>query len=64
VTALEIADGQIKLVRWPDNEEKYKPHTLASADLRAVFDKLVVGAPSPQPVGEITPVPQPAGNIH
>jgi hypothetical protein len=62
VTALEIADGAIKLMRWPDNDEKYKPHTLASADLRAVFDKLEVSAATGQPMGGIaTPVPQPAG---
>jgi predicted phosphodiesterase len=54
ITALEIADGSIKLVRWPDNDDKYKPLTLATADLRAVFNRL----------SEAQPVLQPAGNIH
>jgi UDP-2,3-diacylglucosamine pyrophosphatase LpxH len=62
VTALEIADGAIKLVRWPDNDEKYKPHTLASADLRVVFNKL--SAPTGQPAGRNAPVPQPAGTTN
>jgi predicted phosphodiesterase len=47
VTALEIADGRIALVRWPDDKEEPKPHVLASEDLRVVFNK--VGTPAPQP---------------
>ncbi len=29
VTGLEIADGEIRLVRWPDNQDDPKPHYLA-----------------------------------
>ena len=65
VTALEIADGAIKLVRWPDNANNYKPQVLASADLRTVFDRLSPGAAPGFPIGSTTePTPQPAGNIH
>jgi predicted phosphodiesterase len=41
VTAIEIADGRIKLVRWPDDRGDDIPQELASQDLRSVFQKLV-----------------------
>ncbi|MDQ3740816.1 MAG: metallophosphoesterase family protein [Actinomycetota bacterium] len=37
VTGLEIADGEIRLVRWPDDEGRPMPKVLAKADLRAVL---------------------------
>lgn len=37
ITGLEISDGQIRLVRWPDDEDNPKPKELASTDLREVF---------------------------
>jgi predicted phosphodiesterase len=37
VTGIEIAQGQIKLVRWPDDAGEPKPKTLAYANLREVF---------------------------
>jgi predicted phosphodiesterase len=37
VTGIEIADGQIKLVRWPDDSGNPKPKILASAPLADVF---------------------------
>lgn len=40
VTGIEIADGQIKLVRWPDDAGNPKPKILASATLNDVFGSL------------------------
>ncbi|MEJ5311614.1 MAG: metallophosphoesterase [Anaerolineae bacterium] len=37
ITGIEIADGQIRLVRWPDKARRPQPHILAEADLRAVL---------------------------
>jgi predicted phosphodiesterase len=37
VTGIEIAGGQIKLVRWPDNAGDPKPKILAQAVLKEVF---------------------------
>jgi hypothetical protein len=34
ITGLEISDGQIRLVRWPDRQRRPRPQTLAVADLR------------------------------
>ena len=49
VTGLEIADGEIRLVRWLDNEGNPKPQQLkpAQAKLRDVF--AAVQAPPPPP---------------
>jgi hypothetical protein len=44
VTALEIADGEIRLVRWPDDEGRPRPRVLEHADLRAVL-RTVATAP-------------------
>jgi hypothetical protein len=37
VTGIEIAEGQIKLVRWPDDAGEPKPKILAQVELRKVF---------------------------
>jgi len=37
ITGIEIADGKIRLVRWPDDQGEPKPHILAKASLRDVF---------------------------
>lgn len=37
ITGIEIADGKIRLVRWPDKTRKPQPHILAEADLRDVL---------------------------
>jgi UDP-2,3-diacylglucosamine pyrophosphatase LpxH len=37
VTGLEIADGEIRLVRWPDDEDRPLPRVLAQAKLEEVF---------------------------
>jgi hypothetical protein len=34
ITGIEIADGQIRLVRWPDAQGRPRPRVLATADLR------------------------------
>jgi hypothetical protein len=38
VTGLELMDGEIRLVRWPDNEGSPKPQLLAHATLNDVFE--------------------------
>jgi hypothetical protein len=40
VTGLEIADGAIRLVRWPDDDERPRPKVLAEADLRDVLARV------------------------
>jgi predicted phosphodiesterase len=37
-TGLELIDGEIRLVRWPDNEGSPKPQLLAHATLKDVFN--------------------------
>jgi hypothetical protein len=37
VTGLEISDGEIRLVRWPDDEDLPKPKVLGRARLKDVF---------------------------
>ena len=37
VTGLEVSDGEIRLVRWPDDEDAPKPKVLAKAKLKDVF---------------------------
>jgi hypothetical protein len=37
VTGLEIADGEIRLVRWPDDQDTPKPKVLVHAKLADVF---------------------------
>jgi hypothetical protein len=44
VTGVEIADSEIRLVRWPDNDGLPAPKVLARADLREVL-RLVARAP-------------------
>ena len=51
VTALEIADGAIRLVRWPDNNDDPRPQILDSADLPAVFNKPQSTLRAAQPAG-------------
>ena len=40
VTGLELADGEIRLVRWPDNSGAPKPQVLRRAALADVFAAL------------------------
>jgi len=41
VTGIEIVNGEIRLVRWPDDQGNPKAKILDSANLRTdVFDKL------------------------
>ncbi|MBI3734918.1 hypothetical protein HY256_00180, partial [Candidatus Sumerlaeota bacterium] len=40
ITGIEIADGEIRLVRWPDDNGKAKPKILRSASLRSVFIRI------------------------
>ncbi|HEU4562131.1 MAG TPA: hypothetical protein VFS20_30160 [Longimicrobium sp.] len=51
VTALEIADGAFRLVRWPDDDGNPRRHELATEPVREVFRNL--GAV----IGEKVPVP-------
>lgn len=37
ITGIEIADGRIRLVRWPDKARKPRPHILEEASLRDVL---------------------------
>ena len=37
VTGVEFSDGEIRLVRWPDDEDHPSPKVLANAKLRDVF---------------------------
>jgi hypothetical protein len=37
VTGLEVSEGEIRLVRWPDDEDSPKPQVLAKAKLKDVF---------------------------
>jgi hypothetical protein len=37
VTGLEFSDGEIRLVRWPDDEDRPLPKVLARAKLKDVF---------------------------
>ena len=37
VTGLELSDGEIRLVRWPDDEDRPLPRVLAQAKLKDVF---------------------------
>jgi hypothetical protein len=38
ITGLEFSDGEIRLVRWPDDEDFPKPKVLAKAKLKDVFE--------------------------
>jgi len=40
VTGFELAEGAIRLVRWPDNNDRPAPQVLRSAPLREVYDVL------------------------
>jgi hypothetical protein len=37
ISGLEFSDGEIRLVRWPNDEDVPKLKVLASANLRDVF---------------------------
>lgn len=37
ITGLEISDGEVRLVRWPDDEDAPKPKVLVKAKLKDVF---------------------------
>jgi hypothetical protein len=39
VTGIEISDGEIKLVRWPDDEDQPKPKVLVKTELKKVFSE-------------------------
>lgn len=40
ITGLELADGRIRLVRWPDDNDHPRPKVLAETDLRTVFSTI------------------------
>lgn len=40
VTGIEMSEGKIRLVRWPDNAGDPRPELLAEADLAEVFSEL------------------------
>ena len=40
ITGIEIADGEIRLVRWPDDKKKPKPKILESESLRNICKNL------------------------
>lgn len=40
ITGIEIVDGQIRLIRWPDEIGQQLPQVLESADLREVFQQV------------------------
>ncbi|UCC73269.1 MAG: hypothetical protein JSV86_01510 [Gemmatimonadota bacterium] len=41
ITGIDISDGRVKLIQWPDDKKKPKPQTLAEADLKTeVFGAL------------------------
>lgn len=40
ITGLEIADGEIRLVRWPEDDGSLRPRVLARSGLRRVFGQL------------------------
>lgn len=37
ITGIELAEGQIRLIRWPDEDNEPCPHILAADSLREVF---------------------------
>jgi len=37
ITGIEIVDGEIRLIRWPDDSGEPRPHILASDSLKAVL---------------------------
>jgi predicted phosphodiesterase len=37
ITGIELAEGEIRLVRWPDHNRRPRPQTLAAASLREVL---------------------------
>jgi len=45
VTGIEIGDRQIRLVRWPNEQERPLPRILASAELSSIFE--LVNTPTP-----------------
>lgn len=38
ITGIEIASGEIRLIRWPDDEEQPRPKVLVRAKLKDVFE--------------------------
>ena len=53
VTGLEIAGGELRLVRWPDDDRRPVPQVLAAARLEEILDAVAGGpaAPVPSTVG-------------
>ncbi len=47
VTGIEIAEGEIRLVRWPDDENRPIPKRLATARLETVFARVAGAAEQP-----------------
>jgi UDP-2,3-diacylglucosamine pyrophosphatase LpxH len=39
ITGIELEGGKIRLVRWPNDEERPRPQTLAEASLSSVLDR-------------------------
>jgi UDP-2,3-diacylglucosamine pyrophosphatase LpxH len=53
ITGLELAGGELRLVRWPDEAGRPDPVVLARAALRDVLAR--VAAPGAAPRGDLTP---------
>lgn len=51
ITGLEIADGEIRLVRWPDSDDQPRPKVLARAQLTDVLDAVAGRRSSRAPAG-------------
>jgi predicted phosphodiesterase len=49
VTGLEVADGKIRLVRWPDDHKQPRPKTLVEASLADVLTEVTQSAPTRPP---------------
>jgi hypothetical protein len=60
ITGIEIADGQIKLVRWPDDAGNPRPKILEADHLVAVFDTAHPASRSVRVSQELTASSSPA----
>lgn len=56
VTGIEIAGGEIKLVRWPDDNGRPLPQTLVTNSLKSVFAAVNVSQPINTPTAAPTAV--------
>jgi hypothetical protein len=47
ITGIEIAEGHIRLVRWPDDSDEPKLKCLVQEDLATILDHVAAGATAP-----------------